>query len=742
MRKLLIVALLAFTALALPTNQHATFNGLPFASWPEIVVVSLLIYLVSVRSVRAVLLKQLECQSRRRVVLSILAVLLPFKVLVHSAAPTDGVFEVCYRLYDDPDTAPCSPTFSASPWLAARSTHFAARSSSTQQVAYSSNEVDGREGFRSSNWDNPTINSLAFDGGWWPWNADDKHIDVFPFRAEYRADLEFATAKKLLLRYVGEGTLTLKGERTSLNPSYAAPTEILFDAQEGSSAIGIDFAFKRTQQRDDSSILPYARLELLDAATGNAVRAMESRWILLANFISDVAILGLVVAAALATRRDLRILIAGTAVAGSVWGLSQAGLMLIPAEQWPLEPFVIALIGAMLLVVYNRSNVLLLLPVFLLSSWISVREETTAAEGTFRGISQVFVRLRGNDHLVYHAFSQIMLGENWLRGAESIFHFQPGIRYYFYWLGILFGDGGVLTGLISVSITGVSILFVLSGLQHVTSRLARLTVGTAAVALLIWWTSSHTIQSITMGLSEFGTWATVLFMTGMVIRGLSGSQSYAIGLLAAGVTWIRPNQGLAMIAFLLFVCIVMTSSWLQRIHQFFRVFGSWFAALLLIPLHNLYFGSQLAFQPTGAIVATQEPWSTFLRAPFEKAARDFIFTQLQGLLYLPSVLPEIRSPALALAFPLFAVVFVLASIARIHSHRDGAHLEFALALLIIIGQVVPYLKYTIFRYYPIMLDSIYLSMVAMGLILLRSLREPLAPSSLSGGVAASPHATP
>jgi len=741
-RKLLIVALLAFTALALPTNQRAVFDGVPLASWPEIIVISLLIYFVSVHSVRAVLLKQFEYRSRRRLVLGILAVLLPFKVLVYSAAPTDGMFEVCYRLYDDSDSAPCSPTFSASPWLAERSNHFAARSSSTQRIAYMSNAVEGREGFRLSNWDNPTINSLAFDGGWWPWNAEDKHIDVFPFRAEYRADLKFATAKKLLLRYVGEGTLTLNGERTTLNPSYVAPAEILLDAQEGSSAIEVDFAFKRTQQRNDSSILPYARLELLDAATGNAVRAMESRWISLANLISDVAILGLVVAAALATRRNLRILITGAAVAGTVWALSRAGLMFVPAEQWPLEPFIIALIGATFLVVYNRSNVLLLLPVFLLSSWFSVRAETTAAEGAFRGISQVFVRLRGNDHLVYHAFSQIMLGENWLRGAESIFHYQPGIRYYFYWLGILFGDGGVLTGLISVSITGVSILFLLSGLQHLTGRLTRLTVGIAAVALLIWWTSSHTIQSITMGLSEFGTWATVLFMTGMLIRGLSSNQSYAIGLLAAGVTWIRPNQGLAMIAFLLFVCIVTTSSMPQRVSQFLRVFGSWFAALVLIPLHNLYFGSQLVFQPTGAGGATQEPWSTVLRAPFEKSARDFIITQLQGLLYLPSVLPEIRSPALALAFPLFAFVFILAAIARRRSHRDGTRLEFALASLIVFGQIGPYFKYSIFRYYPIMLDSIYLSMVAMGLILLRSLREPLAPSNPSGSVATSPHATP
>jgi hypothetical protein len=215
-----------------------------------------------------------------------------------------------------------------------------------------------------------------------------------------------------------------------------------------------------------------------------------------------------------------------------------------------------------------------------------------------------------------------------------------------------------------------------------------------------------------------------------------------IGLLAAGVTWIRPNQGLAMIAFLLFVCIVTTSSMPQRIHQFFRVFGSWFAALLLIPVHNLYFGSQLVFQPTGAGGAAQEPWSTILRAPFEKAARDFIITQLQGLLYLPSVLPEIRSPALALAFPLFALVLVLAAISRRRSHRVKARIEIVLASLVIFGQIGPYFKYGIFRYYPIMLDSIYLSMVAMGLLLLRSLREPLAPSSLSGGAAASPHATP
>ena len=720
MKRLLPVTALAISALALPTNQRAVFNGLPLASWPEIGVLLLLAVLLTIRSSRQALARHLESPKLRKSLLALLVLLFPFKVVVYAAAPTDGAFEVCYRLYDDSDTAACSPTFASSPWLAERSSHFAARSSSTQSIEYRSNQVEGRESFRSSNWDNPTINSLAFDGGWWPWNSGDKNIDVFPFRAEFRAEARFTSSEQLLLRYVGEGVLTLDGVETPLEPSYSVPKEVLLQVDSGTMPISIDFAFKRVQQRDDGSNLPYARLELLNAATGDAIQATKSPWITMANLASDAAILGLILATVVATRRALRLLSAATALAGAIWGVSRILETIVSVDRWPLEPFIILLICATLTVLYLRSQMLLLLPLYLLSSWISVQAETAAAEGNFRGLSQVIVRLRGNDQLVYHAFSQIMLGENWLRGAEDIYHFQPGIRYYFYWLGILFGDSGVLTGLVSASVTGVSILFLFSQIPHSKTLLARLTSGAAVIGLLVWWTSSHTIQSIILGLSEFGTWATMLFMTGLVMRGNSTKLPYIIGTLSAVVTWIRPNQGIAVLAFLTLSCIVTTSSVTERVKHGLRAFGVFLGFLLLIPLHNLYFGSRLVFQPTGAGTASQVAWSTILRAPFDDSARRFILDQFQGLLYLPSVLPDIRSPALALAFPLFAIVFVLAAIVKRREQRSNALIETGLAALVVVGQIAPYLKYGIFRYYPIMLDSIYLSLVAMGVFLLRS----------------------
>ena len=671
---------------------------------------------------RKQLRKGLERLSPRRTkaLFGLVLALLPMKLGTYIAAPTSGTFEVCYRLYDDPDDVPCSPTFEASPWLAARSEHFDQRSSVVPVLNFQSKAVDGRQGFSLSNWNNPTINSFAFDGGWWMWNGKDNNIEFFPFRATFSADISTRTNDDLKVSYVGEGTLKVGDITAALPASYSTSREIIVSLPAGSQQLTLDFFFKRTQKYESADALPYAALRVENVGISQALlRASTPVWVTSTNTISDFAVLAIALIGLFYLARSLRRVVGGLFV-GLLIGLVSAAMnLVVPTQLLLIEAHILCLLAATIWVLWRSHSLAYLVPTYIFTSWVLVNDEIRAAIGVTPGFDHVLVRMRGNDHLVYHALSRLMLEDGWLRGAEDIFYFQPGIRYYFYWLGIIFGDSGFLTGLISVVVMAGSILYFLRAVELHESRIIRLLQFTGSAGLIVWWTSSHTIQSTIFGLSEFGTWPLLLFMSGIVMQKLRWYHFATLGAMAAAVTWIRPNQGLAALFLLILAYYRSEFRGRVRFRYGITMFVTWFGLLLLIPIHNVVFSSSLVFQPIGARVAIQQPWLTIVRSIWTADARPFATEQLRGLLYLPSVLPDIRSPALGLAFPLFALIFAAGIVVSLR-HGRKVWILVVLSSAVVVGQIVPYFKYTILRYYPIMLDAIYLSAFVMGMLLLQA----------------------
>jgi uncharacterized protein (DUF2062 family) len=74
---------------------------------------------------------------------------------------------------------------------------------------------------------------------------------------------------------------------------------------------------------------------------------------------------------------------------------------------------------------------------------------------------------------------------------------------------------------------------------------------------------------------------------------------------------------------------------------------------------------------------------------------------------------------LGLAFPLFALIFAAGIVVSLR-HGRKVWILVVLSSAVVVGQIVPYFKYTILRYYPIMLDAIYLSAFVMGMLLLQA----------------------
>jgi hypothetical protein len=728
MKRLLVlcggIALLIVT----PSNAEMFFNGLPWTTWPEIVTVVFLVYLFGFGANRQAITRSLSKLSRQQwmSLVVVLGVLISMKCFTFVFAPTEGQFEACYRSVHDSPQSKCARTFEPIPILATQSVFFDRRSTSVDSISFHSR---GEEvtGISQTNWRLPMINSWEFDDGWRMWNSDDNNIEIFPFRAEFRGPVKVAVGEELRVRYVGEGRIVVDGVATPLPASYEQERIVILNSGESRVELRLEYSFLRTETYGDSTTLPYAALALESGKADKfaAVRSPISWTVWLLRWISDLASLSIFGWMLLSLRKRLREVLTSILIGGLVQLSVMLGSISAIESLLPIELEVIVL-TSLTVVAMKRGGVSALMFLgYLITAVSFVRDEIFSAFGQYPALSQVLVRLRGNDHLVYHAHVREMLTSGWLRGGENVYYFQPGIRYYFYLQNVLFGESGLVSGVLSVTLMGLGILFVASRLNSTIVYFRRLQY-LGIVFLVIWWSSSHTTQSSIFGLSEFGTWIIACYIIGLMLSKSNNLQLTTIAVLGGVAVWIRPNQGLAMIG-LVFGAAVFAN--VRRIDQLRRVLlglGVMLMILLLMPIHNYVFGGVVAFQPVGAIVAQQLSWAQ-LSGIFENSvAQTFLFNNFKAAMYLPSFLPEIYSYRLALAILGFwiTIVFILARMVW----TRGPVLKVSFAAMVIAAQAAPFLKYTIVRYHPIQIVAIHLTAILVMLYLTSSSRSDITSS--------------
>lgn len=713
-------AVLLVLVLATPSNQTANFNGLPWGSPLELAALSVLLFVSLHRNLRVGLTLQIEKLSGQRSIYvgGFLGLLVVVKSLLFFAIPTSGVFEVCYESETEADGDVCSQTFEPIPMFARRSEHFERRSTTVRNIQFKSNESGGR-GISQSNWRLPFINSREFDDGWRVWNTDDKNIEVFPFRAVFKTFVEIQQSQVLRFSYIGEGMVSLGDTSISLPPAYSQPNEVKLLGNGKNDRFAVEYSFARSESYGNSTSLPYATLSV-DLGVGDEFHPLvPSTNILLRtlNLVTDALIFGLFAGLLMLTRQS-RIEFAKSVILVVIILIGVAiGTNSVITRVLPFEAQLILLTLLTLLGIQRRWPVSRLSPSYLVVAVTFVRDEIYFAVGQHVAFDHILVRLRGNDHLVYHAHVREMLVSGFLRGGENVYYFQPGIRYYFYLQNVLFGESSLITGVVSVAMMGLGVLVVATRLTS-ESRFFRIAQSLGVIGLLIWWSSSHTTQSTVFGLSEFGTWIVLIAITGMMLKPTSSNQMTVIGALAGIATWIRPNQGLAMFAIVVLAAVLSEHQSLFNWRRVLTGLGTLLAVLLLMPLHNLVYGKVIAFQPIGAVVATQLSWGEIVGVFSNGDTQQFLLNNLQAALYLPSFLSDIFSYRLALGFLTFFIVVAMVFPTALHSKERRSNA--VVGLLIVVGQVIPFLKFTIVRYHPIQIIAIHLSLVLMALLVSHS----------------------
>jgi len=711
-----LLILLFVGMVGMPTNASAVFNGIPFVKPIELLSLIGLLLILGIKSLRHEVAKRFGKFSRRSrmAIFVAIAAITALKSLVFLVQPTAGEFEVCYRHFNARSGVECARTFEPHPRVAAHSEHFARRSSSVPVINFGPrNEM--AEGISNSTWRLPFINTFDFDRGFWSWEPSHKAIETFPFWAEFRGRVELADGDVVSITYLGQGRVLADDIVYQLPPSYESTSVLRLPPMPAAFEIDIDFAYLTTRLNSSlGAVPPYAvlRVQKQDGSRVELLKPTLSRTTKGLNLVGDLAVFVAVGWLILLSRRYALQLASGLLVAILCW-LSLKNNFSLGFDSYRVELAVVAVTVGILVLRTRDSLPIVLAPAMIATGFGLTFQEVYLATGVWPSLSDVLVRLRGNDHLVYHALTREMLASGLPRGGEDIFYFQPGIRYVFFALQFIFGESGVITGSVSVALIGLTILCLARNFIWRGPRYVVLGQAIVLISLMVWWSSSHTSQSSVFGLSEFGTWILLLLTFALLLAPRGKHKLWILASALAFIILIRPNQGVGVLmlsSVVLYLYLRRGSSVQTTVFNFCLPFVG---IVSLVPLHNLVYGRTLMFLPSGHLNADQAGWNSVIRVFSDDGSRRFLINQIRGLLYLPSVQPEIYSTRLALAVFGFglAALFGLYAATQCWKREGGL---VALLTLAICGQLLPFVNYTLFRYFPSHNIAIYLTLVLSG----------------------------
>jgi hypothetical protein len=708
--------LLIVLALLLPMKSDDLFNGLPLDSGAEAVGLLLIVPLLLSSALRrhwSVLRGGWRLWVAYAVVVGV--IVLKGVALVGG---DDGVYVACYRSLA---TAPavssnCERSF-ADPLQISGSTRF-------EPLI----DVPPAQSLADSKWNLDWVNRLGLN---------ERHFTLpgtrpprvgpprerLPFSVEWRGTLPESAPRLLLVRYVGEGEISVGGRPRRLPPAYEGPREFEVPRAVDQQELRAALAFAPSAERAE----PYAAFELLDAETRQPVAAADRhRLISLVILVGTLGVLATILLAyvravgwSVGTRVGLAILI-GTAVTilgaagGRVPEARAAGIaacvfVVLAAQAWsPRRHLMLTAFLALLALVPTTA--------------LLADSETSA----------VIYRPYGEDWLAYQGHAHEILRTGSLEGGESVFYYQPAMRYVLFAGHALFGAGDVLPVAVAMGLFALAVTLCLVRLVpgfaassaagvRVRERLRRsrgLLAALAVVALLFALVHVGVERFVGYGASEAPTW----FLMPAAVALLLGASSRAAWATGSALVGVLVALRLESLPAALFLLVLFSSLAGRRRERVAWAVGGLFLALAAIALHNVVYGSELALvraevtDADGGTVVGQDSSVSALgnlsAALSDATARAELVARVEAILYLPfdasltrvNLAQRLPFHGLLLAW-LAAVAFVMLRWRQTTWMAKGV----AALPLVVLG---PFLAFDVATYYP---RQIVLGYVTMGI---------------------------
>jgi len=636
MRRSSVLLLLLAVVLALPAAA-TRFDGIPFNTLPEAIVVALLLPLACSTALRRLLDRGVARSSWLPSALFAM-VLLAGGLKATLATTRPPGFAACYE-----------STLSAPP--AGR----CERSFDNPFFRFDATRIDPVLDFGPQDWNLSFVNSLRFN--FYPWLRDLRRSDRLPLRIAWRGVVD-SGGQAAKVTYVGQGSIGIDATTIDLPGIYDGENTIRFTMPPGRHVVRIYYTF------DDGSktgyrlrLGPYATFRLVTVGEGGKpdrplTAAAPPTALRAAALLVDVIVAGVSLLLLFLYARLLRFQARRAAIAA---GTFAAAWLATRAFGLPVESAAAVVAASLLASVLrrNRSTGLLLAYVvlLLLGAWIAL--------DTYPHLNTVVFRSRGDDWLTYESHARTIL-ETWsLQGGEQVFYNQPFFRYVRFVEHFSLGDGDPLIDTLAWTAFQWSILWAASTLLPGTGiGRARTGLFVVAGALTIVLAGSGTVVAmIRHSLSEHATW----IFTAAAFPLLAGRRAnrwiFGAALLGAAVI-TRPNQLPALFA--IAVAFLLPGLW--RHWRPALVAAVVFVVVSSLALaHNVYYGGQpVIFTTTADNPATLGiPLSTLARIPGDEKARAAVVRDVRGLLFLPPWDTPIRNGELEFALHGLQIVWIV-----------------------------------------------------------------------------------
>jgi 4-amino-4-deoxy-L-arabinose transferase-like glycosyltransferase len=730
-------------ALAVPSINALSFDGLPLDNPPEAIALALLLPFAFSAFMRQALPDFLQRRNPkgRRLLLTLGVVVIVVKLIL-LAAGSDRGFVGCYSSPAS-NLSPRPPRCEASygNWLRRHGSatrvdpHIDFGPSGTQAselvTAYPTYVYRG--GLAASNWNVSFPNDLRF-------NHYDKiglaRHERLPLKVEWRGKAEVPGDGLVRIRYVGVGILRIGQTRLRLARS-TKPRTVALRARAGNQSLRADFRFAdRAPLAAKSAAQPYGELRLLDAEDRPLAASSQPTAVRLVAGAVDIAM-------AFAFLVLLVVLI--TALGPSAWSLGAiaalAGLAAwaLPSgfETYPAgaQDYVFMALAALLApaLVWRppRRPILWAYAALLILNAVRLLADVP-------DLHAVLYRTSGTDFLTYESFARdVVLGHS-LQGGEGVFFYQPGSRYLLGPLHLLLGDGDVLITVWWMVALGLVFAALISWHRRRWTSTQGLGLLALAGALLLGLVNSSTVLSLAaQGASEVAIW--VLFPLAIAAPQLRPSRAgpWIGSAAAASLTWVvRADQ-----AFGVLTILAATGAALGRARRKLLVGAAAAAAgvALLPAFHNAVYGHRLVPATTGSTAATDVSPLELTHIFSDASVADRLEAHVRHLLYVPHGAFLSWGHLRWLLWGLMAL-WVAAIVKAVLLRRSRPLSAPGWVLLFLpIAYLAPYLFYIINNVYPrhILLGYLAMGVSGLGALAELSAKEVVLPRLRRLGAAAS-----
>ena len=653
---------LLIVAIAIPSPHTPWFNGIPLSVLPELLTISFALAWSTIPVDRIAWGRYLSLSMAALALIGI-----ALKLILLLAPPTG--FQACYQVLSPPINANvleglyrstvlkpllnngCEKSYDA-PFASDYS-----RYDAVVNFGQIATDVTASIGLQNSNWNISAVNSLPF--AYAPETDSELDRDRLPFSVQWRGNLEQESER--VVRYVGEGTLTIGGLTLELPPSYQRTNTVALPASASGEVI-LDYQwinFPTSASDQAHAVYGEVHLETTDETPlGSKQISLWPQLLGLAVFVALGAAIAVQLFGAfgflLSTRlKALR--------KGDVWvfpvSLAIAVGLIVP--MWRLRGIsgqtiltISTLIGLLLISLVvdrycSRFLAFLVIPPLAIASaghWV-------------RDLSSLTYRTAMDDFLVYESYAREILVHGDLRGGEDIFIYSPAIRYLLYAQHMLFGDGDKsifvvsLIGLLGSSWFAVDYL-VVRRLRTLRGRLSErklavvLSVACVTVVGLLYGSSEMKVGGLVL-LSEYPTWILLTVAFPLVFFGKDSKSAAAASTLLALALTFRGNQLPGIGVMLLF--LVVRQAWpriksrhlVGSVKALAWIFVPFFAISALPGIHNLYFGGQLVLLQTSIGSSFMLTPASLLHVGTNSWVSQAWLFQLEGVLVTERVLNEI-----------------------------------------------------------------------------------------------------